>query len=269
MKLNALAPLNPHLEFASEDVIVRCFLSHRAIAVLASIAFGLCASNQSHAEIVTVLDSFTATEGGNPDKVTVAGDGFSVVFFPISPTVSDPIGSFRELRVNQSVVGQLAEMQVGGGAADLTSSSAANSLWQIAYGTTAPLNLNATQNGSDSFKLSFAASSAGLEYQIKVTSATGSGVSNGNAFSSIGSAAEYAAFSSFSNSANINFANLESIEILFRDSLSSSGGSAKVTQFAAVAVPEPSSIIFGGGMAAAAFVRFRRRRVNLRHQHAV
>lgn len=199
------------------------------------------------ADVLTTFDTFTAVEGGNPDVVTVLGSGNATTFFPISPTVSDPVGSYRALKVEQFTVGESAGLTVDGlGKAIMTSSSLSQSNWSIEYGSSvSSLNYNLKTNNATAFRLTFLNISSNLEYEIKLTSSTGNGTSSGNSYQDVNSLSIDVQFASFSNLANINFANIDTVQILIRDKGTSRGGSAVLGRVDTVAVPEPSSLAFG------------------------
>ncbi|MFO1484142.1 MAG: PEP-CTERM sorting domain-containing protein [Verrucomicrobiaceae bacterium] len=191
----------------------------------------------------TVIDSFSAVEGGNPDNVSVVGvSGGTTVTFAISPTVTDPVGSNRRITVGQFSGGQNADLSIdGGGSAVLGSTAGATSTWSILYGINFPgLHFDATADGAAAFRLTFDSFDPDLEYNIAAYGYTGSGTSASGTYQPITSSVVDVLFSSFSNFSNIGFNDLNQLEIRIRDSGLTHGGTASITQFETIAVPEPS-----------------------------
>jgi hypothetical protein len=181
--------------------------------------------------------------------------GFAVTGnFPITPAVTDPIGSARFLTVQEFAVGGHASTMVDGSGAAILASSVGDSTfgssaeWHISYGVFAGgLHYDATDGGlANAFKITVDSVGSSPEFVITINAYTGAGTSNGGFFAPLLAGETLVPFSLFTGT--IDFADINQIHLVVRDSGLSHNGNASITQFETV--PEPAT----GALAAAALL---------------
>lgn len=210
-------------------------------------------------QAAVIIDSFSSVAGGDPDSVFTTGSAFGTpTDFTITPGVTDPVGSRRRLQADALVGAENASITIdGSGVGVLGSSANSASMWTLTYGIGfTGLHLDAAAGGATAFRLTFDSFSPTHEFVIGASGYTAVGTSNGGVYQAINSNVIDVPFSSFSNAANIDFHDLNQLQLIVRNMGLTRGGTTVITQFETV-VPEPSRTALAG--LSLAFLLMRRR----------